>query len=140
MRDIDTSAEFHARDQFISAFATILKRLVETTPGAIGAAMADEEGETVDYFGDMDPEELKLAAAYMGIMINRASTKKATQLGGPLREIRVQSQTYQFVTRPLGLGYQVTVMLDRVATLPKLSEALDQATAELLIEAGGVLD
>jgi predicted regulator of Ras-like GTPase activity (Roadblock/LC7/MglB family) len=140
MSSDEASYDLQARDQLISDFARILKRLVETTPGAIGAALADEEGETVDYFGDTDPDELRLAAAYMGIMLNRSATKKAQRLGGPIREIRIQSELFQFVCRPLGLGYQVTVVLERIATLPKLDEALEQAIAELRIEAGGVLD
>ena len=102
--------------------------------------MADEEGETVDCYGDIDPEELKLAAAYMGILVNRlANTATVVQNGG-LRELRLRGKRTQFVCRPLGLGYQVTVVVDPMATLPKLADALDQAMAELRIEAGGVLD
>ncbi len=56
----------------MSAFASILQRLVEASPGAVGAVLADEEGETVDLYGDIDdPDALKLAAAYMGILLRR---------------------------------------------------------------------
>ena len=124
-----------------SAFSTILGRLVNASPGATGAVMADEEGETVDYFAErIDPEELKLAAAYMGILLARVSATTEKVKGGRLRELRLKGDRSQFVCRALGQGYQVTVVLDPVATLPKLARALDQALAELRVEAGGVLD
>jgi predicted regulator of Ras-like GTPase activity (Roadblock/LC7/MglB family) len=132
--------EWENRQQVVGAFTTILRRLVVATPGAVGAALADDEGETVDWFGEVDPDVLRLAAAYMGILLHRAGTPKVQEVGGQVRELRVQAATGQLVGRPLGLGYQVTVVLSATATLPKLDAALEQAIAELRVEAGGVLD
>lgn len=132
-------AEGH--EQLPSAFNTILGRLVSSSPGAKGAVLADEEGETVDFFSrDLDPEELKLAAAYMGILLNRVSSTATVERGGGLQELWLKCTQTSFVSRPLGSGYQITVVLNPVATLPKLFQAMDQAMAELRVEAGGVLD
>lgn len=138
------AAERHSQpplEQEPSAFNKILGRLVNSSPGAHGAVLADEEGETVDYFSlVIDPEELKLAAAYMGILVNQVETTATVARGGGLNELRLKGSQTQFVVRPLGSGYQVTVVLEPSATLPKLFQALDQAMAELRVEAGGVLD
>lgn len=128
-------------EQLPSAFSSILKRLVHTSPGAKGAVLADEEGETVDFFSHtIDPEELKLAAAYMGILVNRVANTATVNRGGGLQELWLKGTQTIFMSRPLGQGYQITVVLDPVSTLPKLFQALDQAMAELRVEAGGVID
>ncbi len=127
------------RRQIPSAFATILRRLVESTPGVRGAAFADEEGETVDLYGEIDPFELKLAAAHMGILLSRLSKLTSLRAQGRLCEIRLLAKRGQLISRPLSIGYQVTLALEPVACLPKIYRALDQAAAEIRLEAGGVL-
>jgi hypothetical protein len=130
-----------SREQLPSAFCSILHRLVAVSPGALGAVLSDEEGETVDYFSAaVDPEELKLAAAYMGILVARLTESSAKVGGGCLHDALLRGQRSQFIARVLGSGYYVTVALDPSAVLPKLFAALDQATAELRVEAGGALD
>jgi predicted regulator of Ras-like GTPase activity (Roadblock/LC7/MglB family) len=119
----------------------ILHRLVTASPGALGAVLSDDEGETVDYFSAVvDPEELMLAAAYMGILAGRLAGSVAKVRGGGLVEVCLKGQRLQFVARLLGLGYHLTVVLDHAAVMPKLLAAMEQAVAELRVEAGGVLD
>ncbi len=50
------------RDQSASVFSAALMRLCESV-GALGAALVDAEGETVDYAGAMEPFDIKVAAA-----------------------------------------------------------------------------
>lgn len=128
------------RDRPETAFSAILERLVTATPGAVGAAFADGEGEAVDYYGDGDPMDLMLAAAHMGILLNGLEEVRQRLGVGPLVELWVTAEEGQYVTRPIGQGYQVTVVLARVATIPKLGRALERAAVELRLEAGGVID
>lgn len=127
------------REQSTSAFSMILERLVEATPNAIGAAFADEEGEAVDFYGKVDPFELKIAAAHLGILLTRLEELSSRHRLGPVVELHLAAETGQYITRPVGLGYQVTVVLEPVASLPKLRRAFEQALAEIRLEAGGVL-
>jgi hypothetical protein len=128
-----------ARVQLPSAFSSILQRLVASSPGALGAVLSDDEGETVDYFSTaIDPEELKLAAAYMGIIVGRLASSAIKVGGGRLQELWLKGRRSQFISRMLGPGYHLTVVLAPVAVLPKLFTALEQAIAELRVEAGGV--
>jgi hypothetical protein len=127
------------QDQIHSAFASILARLVESTPGALGAVFADDEGEAVDLFGEIDSFDLKLAAAHMGILVSRLSSMAQIRRTGRFSELLIVSQHRQMISRAMGLGYQITVVLEPVASFHKLSRALDVAQAEIQIEAGGVL-
>jgi predicted regulator of Ras-like GTPase activity (Roadblock/LC7/MglB family) len=139
-RPTDPPPRPEGRDRAVSAFTRILKRLVDSSPGALGASFADEEGEAVDYHVEGDPMELKLATAYMGILANLFEARQEKMAAGPLEELWVSSEKAQFLVRPVGHGYQVTVTLRRVATIPKLRQALEQALVRLRIEAGGVID
>jgi hypothetical protein len=59
------------RDQAASSFSGILMALCDGT-GAIGAALVDREGETVDYAGYLDPYTLRVAAAEWRLVLNVA--------------------------------------------------------------------
>ena len=49
------------RDQVPTVFAAALRRLVRAVPGALAASFCDLEGECIDYWGDLDPFEIKVA-------------------------------------------------------------------------------
>ena len=51
-------------------FKVILKELVESTYGAIGAILADWEGEAVEQYCLTDTFQLKVTAAHKGIIVN----------------------------------------------------------------------
>lgn len=59
------------RDQAASSFSGILMALCEGT-GALGVALVDREGETVDYAGYRDPFALKVAAAEWRLVLDVA--------------------------------------------------------------------
>ena len=52
-------------------FKAILKELVEVTPGASGAILADWEGEAVEQCCHYDDFELKVIGAHKGIILNQ---------------------------------------------------------------------
>ncbi len=56
------------RDQRVTSFSTALMRLCDGV-GAVGAALVDAEGETVDYAGAMDPFDIKVAAAEWAVVL-----------------------------------------------------------------------
>jgi hypothetical protein len=59
------------RDQAASSFSGILMSLCDGA-GALGVALVDREGETVDYAGYLDPFALKVAAAEWRIVLDVA--------------------------------------------------------------------
>ncbi len=54
-----------------SDFRSVLKRLVESVPGAWGAIFVDWEGESVDLYATSDEYEVKLAGAEIGLLLTR---------------------------------------------------------------------
>lgn len=54
-----------------SDFRVILRRLVESVPGAWGAIFVDWEGESVDLYATTDEYEVKLAGAEIGLLLTR---------------------------------------------------------------------
>lgn len=53
----------------MTPFRDILRRAVQSTPGAIGGAFADSEGEMVDWFADYDPHEWAVLTAHYGVLL-----------------------------------------------------------------------
>jgi len=54
----------------VTPFGEILRRAVEGTPGAIGGAFADAEGEMVDSFADYDAYEWAVLTAHYGVVLS----------------------------------------------------------------------
>ena len=68
----------------MTAFGDIMKRAVEATPGAIGGAFADSEGEMVDSFATYDQHEWAVLTAHYGVVLNQLHSAFGTwHFGGP---------------------------------------------------------
>ena len=65
-------------------FGAILRRAVEATPGAIGGAFADDQGEMIDGFTTRDPDDWALLTAHYGIVLSQLHAALGTwHFGGP---------------------------------------------------------
>lgn len=124
---------FAGRDQHVSAFGATLIRLCDALP-AIGAALVDSEGETVDYAGTVDPFDIKVAAAECRILL---STLRASRVPhwNEASEIRLRGARKSFYIYALAEGYAVVMQL-----LPHAfnvsRRALAEAARELCAEGG----
>ena len=68
----------------MTPFGRILQRAVEATPGAIGGAFADSEGEMVDSFASYDPHEWAVLTATYGVVLSQLHSALGTwHFGGP---------------------------------------------------------
>jgi hypothetical protein len=121
------------RDQATSTFTKVLERLVEMTPGALGAALVDYEGETVDYIGRVDPFELKITAAHWLVVLSE--TADLTQLGR-IRQLTVRAQARAYHVRRLDEGYAIVLALRPRTAFAVSQRAIDEAAARLSVEAG----
>lgn len=120
------------RDQDKSTFTTILERLVRATPGASGAALVDQWGETVDYAGVIDPFDLKVCAAHWQIVFTQIDQVK---LGG-VHQIIVRARARSYLLRQVNPEYSVVLVLHRHAAFAPSERALQEAQQRLSIEAG----
>jgi len=125
------------RKEHETGFTPILARMLTATPGAIGAALVDAEGEAVDYAGDrIDPYDLKVAAAHWRIVLQDIERGPLTERGGMPRRLVVRTTKRAFVLDALPEGYALLSILHRTAAFGHADRALDAALRDLYREAG----
>jgi predicted regulator of Ras-like GTPase activity (Roadblock/LC7/MglB family) len=121
------------RDQEVSGFTRILDRLLESVPGAKGAAIVDGEGETVDYAGSMDPFELKIAAAHWQIVLGEL---RETRHFNEPQQITVRTRGRSYVIRQLPDRYALIIVLHRHAAFAGSARTFEEVDAALYAEVG----
>jgi len=121
------------RDQRASAFSGVLLRLCDAA-GAVGAALVDAEGETVDYAGAMDPFDIKIVAAEWVIVL--ALLRESKVRGFPeTEEVVVRGRRKSFFVQVLADGYALVIQLPTHAfSISRL--AVHEAVRDLSREAG----
>lgn len=68
----------------MTPFGEIMRRAVEATPGAVGGAFADSEGEMVDSFATYDAHEWAVLTAHYGVVLSQLHAAFGTwHFGGP---------------------------------------------------------
>lgn len=98
-------------------FKTLLSALVERVPGALGAIIADWEGEAVDQVGVMDDYELKVMGAHKGVVLHNMR-EVVDRLGDEdLREIVITTKLTQTLIMPVTNDYYLVLTLDRADVL-----------------------
>lgn len=98
-------------------FKTILKDLVESTPGATGAILADWEGEAVEHYAVYDDYELKIIGAHKGIILNRLKELQQGIAAGETREVLISTDMLHIVTGAVGPEYSLVMTLNRNAVV-----------------------
>ncbi|HVU03251.1 MAG TPA: hypothetical protein VHE30_15930 [Polyangiaceae bacterium] len=121
------------RDQRASEFSAVLLRLCDAA-SAIGAALVDAEGETVDYAGAIDPFDIKVAAAEWVIILAMLREAKSVLFRGT-EEILLRGTKKSFFIQPLVDGYAVVVQLSPHA-FSVSRRAVHEAIRDLCREAG----
>jgi len=68
----------------VTPFGEILRRAVQATPGAVGGAFADSDGEMVDSFANYDAHEWAVLTAHYGVVLSLLHRWLGTRhFGGP---------------------------------------------------------
>ena len=122
-----------ARDQAESTFNIILEELLALVPYARAAALVDFEGETVDYAGDLDPYELRVAAATLQLVF--ADIRPLAQLGSA-HQLNACMGRAGYLLRILDPSYSLLVVLRKLGTFVVSQRLLLEIEARILEEAG----
>ena len=99
------------------SFQAIMTELIRKVPGALGAILADWEGEAVDHAARMDDYELRLVGAHKGIILGNLREVVRRLEGDRLREIVITSEKNQTVVLPITDEYFLVLFLGREAML-----------------------
>ncbi len=98
-------------------FKNILRELVESSPGATGAILADWEGEAVEQHCLYDNYELKVIAAHKGIVLNQIRDVQAAFPGEELCDAVITTSSQHILTGVIGPDYSLVMTLDREAVV-----------------------
>lgn len=96
-------------------FKRILQTLVEATPGATGAVLADWEGEAVEQYCRIDEFEMKVIGAHKGIILGRARELHQKLALGEIEDITITSARQHHLVGAVGPDYVVVMTLARSA-------------------------
>jgi hypothetical protein len=112
-------------------FGAILRRAVEATPGAVGGAFADDQGEMIDGFTVRNPEEWALVTAHYGVVLSQLHAAFGTwHFGGPEYFI-AQHELLDVVVHAVDGGYYALLAVFEPAPLGHALRSLRRAAREL---------
>jgi hypothetical protein len=115
----------------VTPFRDILRRAVQATPGAIGSAFADSEGEMVDYFADYDPHDFAVLTAHYGVVLAQLHSALGTFHYGALDYFMVQHAGLGVVVHAVEGGYFALMAVKDPARLAFAVTALSAYVPEL---------
>lgn len=115
----------------MTPFRDILRRAVQATPGAIGGAFADSEGEMVDYFADYDPHEWAVLTAHYGVVLAQLNAAFGVFHFGAPEYFMVQHGKLGIAVHTLEGGYFVLMAVRDPARVTFAVTALSASVAEL---------
>lgn len=121
------------RDQDATPFSAVLLQLCDGT-GALGGALVDTQGETVDYAGAVDPYEIRVAAAEWSLVL-RALGASAIPGWPETRQVIVRAERRSYAVVALPEGYAIVLQLGLRCFTPS-ERALGEAVREICAEAG----
>lgn len=125
------------RDVQQTGFTESLRLLVAEVPGLHAIAFCDADGETIDYHSYLDPFDIKVAGAVMGLLLSFTAREcpRFSQAADP-RDLVIRTDAYVLFVRRLVGGYCLTGVLAADALLGKLLSGLDAVEAKVLAESG----
>ncbi len=112
-------------------FKSILKKLIEDTPHASGAILADWEGEAVEQHCLYDDFELKLMGAHKGIILNRMKDVHAALDTGEIRDAVIAAGEQQVIIGAVGPDYSLVMTLANEAMIGLALHRFRQAVKRL---------
>ena len=114
-------------------YQSILKTLLESIDGAIGAGFVDYDGEAVQLTGQLEDYAHRIHLAYKGIFLEKLKSIHLQHLGLPLSLVCVY-QNLTLVIKPLKSDYFLVLTLAHRRQLAKALRATEEAAARLNLD------
>lgn len=114
----------------------LLDELVTKVPGALGAILADWEGEMVDQVAHIDGYELQIIGAHKGIILNQVRRALRGLGGTAVREMVITTDRMQTLVVPVTSDYFLVILLDRGEILGRAMLEAKRCAARLHKEIG----
>ena len=115
----------------MSAFADILKAMVDRVPGAVGAIFADWDGEAVDQFAHISLLEIQLVGAHWGVVLTLATGSLRRAHLGAIDELWIEGDHALVLVRRVTDKYYVVLTTRRSTHLATARRELLRTTEHL---------
>jgi len=113
-------------------YQSILKQLVSSVPGSIGAIMVDWEGEAVQEFCHCDPYEIRFLAAHQSILLGRVKELQSNRGEEDIIEDFVVTTTgAHLIIGSIDRGYSLMLIIERGCPVRMARHHFHDAVAEL---------
>jgi len=125
-----------ARELDVTGFTEALESLVAALPEAECATFIDDEGEAVDLAARVDPFEARVAGAVLSLPLHLARSFALKTGLGQVLGLWVVGERRAALTRRVGDGLDVVLVIEGTVARPRVQEALGEAAEQLRYEAG----
>lgn len=112
-------------------FKSLLNRLLEDIPGALGAVIIDWEGEAVDHVTRINEYEIKVLGAHSGIILNLLKDALLQIDSGELNEVMIRTGNNKTLIAPLTEDYLLVLQLGSIAIAARASYKARRCIDEL---------
>ena len=92
-------------------FKSLLNRLLEEIPGALGAIIIDWEGEAVDQVARIEEYDIKVLGAHKGVILNLLRDALSRIDSGELEEVLIRTGQNKTLIAPLNEDYYLVLTL-----------------------------
>jgi predicted regulator of Ras-like GTPase activity (Roadblock/LC7/MglB family) len=116
------------------AFKKMLREMLDQLPGAVGAIIADWEGEAVDQVARIDDFEIKVLGAHKGIILSRLRDALQRLDGGELEEVLIHFDQGKTLIAPLNEDYFLVLTVEPEVLVGKAAFVMRRCAKKLRIE------
>lgn len=93
------------------AFKSLLSRLLDDIPGALGAIIIDWEGESVDQVARINEYDIKVLGAHSGIILNQLRQVLTRVGSGQLEDVVIRCGEKKILIAPMTDEYLLVLHL-----------------------------
>ncbi len=115
-------------------FKEILQGMLDQLPGAVGAIIADWEGEAVDQVAQIDDFEIKVLGAHKGIILTQLRQVLERLDGGALEEVLIHFDRSKVLITPLSEDYFLVLTLGPEVMVGKANFVMRRCAERLRLE------
>jgi len=112
-------------------FKSLLNRLLEDIPGALGAIIIDWEGEAVDHVARMDDYDIKVFGAHQGVILNLLRESMQRVDCGNLEEVLIRTGENKTLIAALTAEYFLVLTLGPQSIATRAAFRMRRAVDEL---------
>ena len=112
-------------------FKSLLSRLLEDIPGALGAIIVDWEGEAVDQVARINEYDIKVLGAHSGIILGQLNEALLRIDSGELQEVVIRAGKNKILISPLTEEYLLILQLGEDAIAARAAYKMRHCVAEL---------